>query len=177
MGRATLLTQDLIDQIVGLVKLGNYPLIAARACGVSPNTWYDWLARGREALGIETRDGVRAKARNARTSQVAVIDLYSQLVNAIDEAEAFTEARTVGTLVVAANSDPKSAVTFLERRYPQRWRQHVTTEMVGPDGGPVKPPEGEKVVVVIADTLAGILEAMARAGKLPKLDPPKADPS
>lgn len=169
MGRPSTLTQDLLDNIVGLIRLGNYPLIAARANGVSENTWYDWLARGREALGIETAGGVRGKRRNGHTTQVEVIDLFSQLVIAIDEAQASHEARTVGTLTLAAQSNDRTALALLERRYPARWRQHVTTEMVGPDGGPLKQElKVESEAPSLDDTIAGVLEALSRAGKLPK---------
>lgn len=170
MGRSTLLTEDLIRQIAGLVSLGNYPLVAARASGVDDNTFYDWLARGREAKGEvrPDRGSKRAKERNAH-GVPAVIDLFVQLVNAISEAEANTEARIVGTVVVAAQSNDRAAMAFLERRHPQRWRQHATTELVGPEGGPIR----QDVVThegtpEVSETLAGILEAMARAGKLPK---------
>jgi transposase-like protein len=168
MARPTILTDDLIARIVDLVRLGNYPLVAARACGVGDNTFYDWLARGREANGTVPDRSKKAKARN-QTSRVEVIDQTVKLVNGIAEAEALCEARAVGTIVVAANADHKAAVTFLERRHAQRWRQHVSTEMTGPDGGPIQSQvEVTAPAAPIDETLAGILEAMARAGKLPK---------
>jgi hypothetical protein len=168
MARPTLLTDDLIARIVDLVRLGNYPLIAARANGVADNTFYEWLARGREANGTVVDRSQKAKQRS-KTSQVEVIDQTAKLANAIAEAEALCEARVVGTIVVAANQDNKAAVTFLERRHPQRWRQHVSTEMTGPEGGPIQTQvEVSTPAASVDETLAGILEAMARAGKLPK---------
>lgn len=171
MGRPTLLTRDLIAEIEGYIKLGNYPIVAARAAGVSDGTWYMWLARGRAAQQHHDKVTNRlAKRRNDKTTNVEVIDLYRELVQRIEKAEAYTETRTVGTVVVAAQNDPRSAIAFLERRYPQRWRQRVTTEVVGPDGGPIQSEhiETTEVRVALDDTLAGVLEAMARAGKLPK---------
>jgi len=170
MPRPTILTETLIAEIVGYVTLGNYPLIAARAAGVADSTFYEWLARGREALGDyrPDRGQTNAKVRNAR-GMPEVINLYAKLADNIVQAEAHTEARVVGTIVVAAQGNDRAATTFLERRYPQRWRQHVTTEMVGPDGGPIRQEvETSEKPVNVTDTLAGILEAMARAGKLPK---------
>jgi len=168
MARPTLLTDDLIARITDLVRLGNYPLIAARANGVADNTFYEWLARGREASGTVVGRSKHGK-RAVETGTVTVLDQCSKLSNAIAEAEALCEARVVGTVVVAANADHKAAVTFLERRHPQRWRQHVSTEMTGPEGGPIQTQvEVSTPVGSVDETLAGILEAMARAGKLPK---------
>jgi hypothetical protein len=168
MARPTLLTDDLIAKIVDLVRLGNYPLIAARANGVNDTTFYEWLARGREATGAVVDRSQKAKQRS-KTSQVEVLDKYAQLAQGIAEAEGLCEARVVGTIVVAANQDHRAAVTFLERRHPQRWRQHVSTEMTGPEGGPIQTQvEVSTPAASVDETLAGILEAMARAGKLPK---------
>jgi hypothetical protein len=170
LGRPTILTPELKGQIVDLVSLGNYPLIAARACGVADATFYQWLARGRNR---EEGGSNKAKERGSRVKSISVDghhhpDIFVQLVEEIEKAEGFVEAKTVGRLVVAAQNDPKWSMNLLERRFPQRWRQHVTTEMVGPDGGPIQQQiETKDTTPDLAETLAGVLEALARAGKLP----------
>lgn len=170
MARPTKLTRELFDNIVRLVQLGNYPLVAARANGVPDATFYDWLARGRQR-----EDGSkRAKRLGAASKSVVVTgerdpDIYVEFVDAIARAESLVESRTVGTVVIAAQNNDRAALAFLERRYPQRWRQHVTTEMVGPEGGPIRQEvETKPAEVDVDETLVGIIEAMARAGKLPK---------
>lgn len=50
---------------------------------------------------------------------------------AIDEAEAEAENRNVTAINKAAINDHRAAMTFLERRFPQRWNQKFSVEHTG----------------------------------------------
>jgi hypothetical protein len=95
------------ERIMGLIKLGNFPLTAARACGVSEALWYKWLAAGREGK-----------------------QPFQELVEAIKAAEGEAEAVAVGRINAAAK-DPRhwtAAAWFLERKHPERFSQTVKVQ-------------------------------------------------
>jgi hypothetical protein len=55
MGRRSLLTPELQDRIVRVVKAGNYLNTAAQYCGIGESTLKLWLQRGRAALALRDR--------------------------------------------------------------------------------------------------------------------------
>jgi hypothetical protein len=46
MGRPTKLTPERHRRIVEAIRAGCYAEVAARAAGIVPSTYYDWLQRG-----------------------------------------------------------------------------------------------------------------------------------
>jgi len=170
-GRPTLLTDELLERIVALVKLGNYPSIAAKACGISESTFADWMGRGRLIDGGPVPARYEGRGRKSQAVAIDGIlrpDIYSRLVQEVQAAEGHVEAKTVASVVVAAETNDKTAVTFLERRFPKRWGAHAAVEISGADGGPIKQEvETTGSEPPLSETLTAILEALSRAGKLP----------
>ena len=74
-GRRTLLAPAIAEGVAVRVRKGASPRQALIATGVSPNTCYEWLARGR---GTHTRK--------------AAIEPYTTFVEAIDQAEEVARA-------------------------------------------------------------------------------------
>lgn len=105
IGRPTKLTPKLIDQICQVVANGNYIQTACQIVNISKPTYYDWLKRGGEdqQTGIET--------------------VYSSFLNAIKKAEADSEAKMVEVIrqVATEKKEWLPAMTYLERRHPDRW--------------------------------------------------------
>lgn len=116
MARPTKLTAGVRDRIVQAIRTGNYAEPSARAAGVAPSTYYRWLARGeREQAGI-----------------------YRDFHDAVRLAEAEAEVHAVAILRRAMSEDWRAGLAYLERRYPARWRRQTSTELSGPDGGPIR---------------------------------------
>ena len=89
------LTARILDKIKG----GNFPVVAARACGLSESTFRLWMIRGKEEA-----EGP-----------------YHDFYEAISTADAENEAVLVEYVMDAAQSDVKAAIEVLQRRHGQRW--------------------------------------------------------
>lgn len=116
MARPTKLTPELQERILKAVRAGNYAEAAARASGIAPSTYYRWLQRG----SLEESGA------------------YRDFTEAVRQAEAEAEVHAVAILRRAMGEDWRAALAYLERRYPGRWRRHTSTELTGPDGGPIR---------------------------------------
>lgn len=60
-------------------------------------------------------------------------------------AEAEAEVHAVAIVRRAMSEDWRAALAYLERRHPDRWRAHRTTELTGPDGGPIATEHTQKL--------------------------------
>jgi hypothetical protein len=107
MARPTKLTSEVRDAILASIEAGAYAEQAARAAGIAPSTFYAWRERGEagEEPFLEFVEALRAR-------------------EAIAEIVAVTVLRDA-----AAGGDWRAAAHFLERRFPQRWRRHDSTEI------------------------------------------------
>lgn len=101
MGRPTKLTPEIEAQILKLVRGHNYAETAARACGISKDTFRSWVTMGQKGH------------RRFRA--------FSQ---AIDEAMAISEVKLVAE---ASNGGPKgiAALAILERKHCHTWGRRV----------------------------------------------------
>ena len=116
MARPTKLTEPVRERVVTAIRAGNYAESAARAAGIAPSTYYRWIERGeREREGI-----------------------HRDFLEAVRLAEAEAEVHAVALIRRAMAEDWRAALAYLERRYPGRWRRHTSTELTGPDGGPIR---------------------------------------
>ena len=113
-GRPTKWTQEMQDQIVKVIKVGNYIETAAVFAGISKDTLYDWLKRGR-----------------------AGEDPYAGFSDAVEGALAASEVSDVNRLFTLAQSDARVIEWRLERRFPQNWgrQQRIEVAEADKDGG------------------------------------------
>lgn len=123
--RRAQLTPEVIEKISNLIKVGNYPAVAARGAGVSERTFYLWLKKGREGKAP-----------------------YSHLVQAIEEANTSLEIALVATIRKALPENPGFAFEMLKRRFGERWNtqhpQHIqvqTTNQVVVNNQPAVEPD------------------------------------
>lgn len=87
-----------MQQIVDRVEAGNFRETAAASAGVSAGTLRAWLRKG-------------AKGKQP----------FKSFSEQLDRAEAESESGIVEKLADLAESDPKTAILFLERRWRERW--------------------------------------------------------
>lgn len=155
MARPTLLTPERTEKIVQLIAAGNFSETAALASGISKQTYYNWLARGRaERERLNDKPNLKPKAKE---------EPYLEFFDAIEKARAEAEARMV-VLITKAAQEPKTwqaAAWWLERVAPQKYGRVNRTELSGPEGAPIKSETKniamtEAEVIALADEILGI---------------------
>lgn len=93
-----LLTAEISNRLVDLVRRGNFLEVACKACGVTPSQLHKWLERGHSGEQPYRELGLRLSAAQAEAEIV--------LVESLNE---------------AASRDWKAAAWKLERKYPDRY--------------------------------------------------------
>lgn len=111
----TLLNAEMQDKLVNLIRAGNYAEVAARACGINKQTFYNWLSRG--GRGEEP---------------------FTALVDAIENATAQAEARDVALIGKAAETYWQAAAWRLERKNARRWGRKDHLEVAGDPEAPMQ---------------------------------------
>ena len=120
-GRKSKLTKELIEEAVKLIKVGNYAVVVANYLGIGETTWYRWLQEGEQAKS----------------------GLKREFWESIKKAEAVPEIRNVNIIQKAAEDNWQAAMTYLQRRFPERWGRRdfqVNGEIqhTGKDGEPIE---------------------------------------
>jgi transposase len=144
MAMPTKLTPQVQERVVSALNAGNYQDTAARYAGITRATFYNWLERGR----IE-RERIAAGEKALKPERI-----YLDFLDAVENARANAEVRSVALIQKAANEGTwQAAAWFLERSHPQRWARLNRTEISGPQGGPIE-------TTVDAETLEEKLSAL-----------------
>lgn len=107
------LTPEMTERVAKYIRAGNFIETASAASGIHKSTLYDWLKRGaRERQRVAASATARVRKSEA---------LYVAFSEAIEKAQAESEARDILLIGQAAKSDWKAAAWRLERKYPQRF--------------------------------------------------------
>ena len=96
----------LIRRICRKIEDGIHPPTAARACGVSANTFYYWL----------------------RQAEANPSSKYAEVVNQFSQADARAEITLASYLIEAAKDDWKAAEAVLKRRF-SNWSDRQVTKI------------------------------------------------
>ena len=104
MARPDKLTEETHNAIVAAVAAGNYMETAAAYAGISKDTLYKWLKRGRRCE--------RGK--------------YRQFTDAVEKAQGESEVRDLQA--IGLDSSWQSKAWRLERRFPQNWGRRAVAE-------------------------------------------------
>ena len=123
-GRPPRLTKELQDRIVAFVRIGGYPDVAARACGVPRRTFFEWMQRGRDTHPTRKPTPALVRFAEAVDQAVALAELHH--VTRIYEFAHGTRgaAKSSMTLAQAVQSQ-----WMLGRRFWERWGQRPATAM------------------------------------------------
>jgi hypothetical protein len=169
------LNDELIDKLVELVGVGNYIEVAAAACGITGKTYYEYMKIGRtlsEQYGTTDPDDLPATVNDYDR---LCLKLFGRMTIANAQAEAFA----VATVRKHMPDQWAAAMTFLERRFPGRWKRRDETTVRTPFD-----PAGDSAEVGGIDErrlledpdaihlLHEALEKVAR-GQLPAATPPE----
>jgi len=120
-GRRSKLTREVQEKITRVIRAGNYAYIAAEYAGISQTTFYRWLEQG-------------AEQKRGR---------YREFREAVKAAEREAEIHAVATIQQHMGKNWQAAMTFLERKFPQRWGRRLDVTSDGHEIG--------KFEVVIVD--------------------------
>jgi transposase-like protein len=115
-GKPTLLTPERIEQLVAVLRAGNYIGVAARAAGVGERTLREWMQRG-------TSDAERERP-------------FREFRERVEAALSEGEVRNVALIAAAASENWLAAAWLLERHFPERWSKASTRVRL-----PTVPPE------------------------------------
>lgn len=118
--RPSLLSAEITDRIVRMVRAGSYKEVAARAAGIGTSTLYSWQERG-EADRVEGR----------QTEHAAFVE-------ALTRAEAEAEVHAIAAVRKVMETDWRAAMDYLARRYPERWAKREKLEHTGAQGGAIR---------------------------------------
>ena len=142
------LTPKVRDAICDAIAAGNYVEIAASAGGVTKQSVYNWLQRGRDEVAL-IEDG-----HEPRKTEAAYVDF----LDAVTRAERQAEADAVRIWREQMPDDWRAAKEYLARRFGERWGDRQRVEMTGKDGGPVEQrvvgDSGREEVTAMIDELA-----------------------
>jgi hypothetical protein len=100
-GRKSTLTPATADNIVVMLRAGNYMGVALAASGVPKQTFSDWMQRGESDADIDAP--------------------YRELRARVLQARAEGEVRNVAQIARAAATNWQAAAWMLERQFPDRW--------------------------------------------------------
>jgi len=118
-GRPSKLTKEIQQSVYNYILAGSYAEIAAVATGISKQTYYKWMQRGRQRKGRQ----------------------YIEFLEAIEEALALSEVSRLARITRLADAGNLQADTFvLERMYPDRWgrKDRLKQEITGEKSGPLE---------------------------------------
>src|SRR5690554_1753534 len=139
MARPTKLTPKLQDEILKVIRSGNYIETACAYVGINKSTFYDWLKRGAREKDRLAKNP-RAKVRKSEKP-------YVDFSNAVEKALAHAEIRDVAIIGKAAEENWQAAAWRLERKFTERWgrKEKYALEHTGKDGGPIETSHTEQI--------------------------------
>jgi len=110
-GRPCLLDdKNIYDRLIDLVLSGNYYCVACAACDIAYQTFNLWMQEGKRLAKdyLNNEDKIPKSKRK-----------FFEFFYAIKKAEALVETDIVSKLL--SDKDWKAQMTYLERKYPDRW--------------------------------------------------------
>lgn len=110
------LNDGMIIALSEAVAKGNYAVTASRLCGIDEHTLIRWVELGAIEFAKDEPD---------------TEDIYLRLYSALKRAEAQAEAELVNVVRESATKKKEwlPAMTFLERRHPDRWGRKDRTRV------------------------------------------------
>jgi hypothetical protein len=118
--------------IVEAVRAGNYANVAAASAGIHRSTYFAWMNRGEAASdALSSGDPVDE-------AEIAFADFHDR----VRQAEAEAEMAAVAS-VREAKGGWQAHMTYLERRFPVRWRRMDGIKHAGGRGADASTPEEE----------------------------------
>jgi hypothetical protein len=130
-GRPSKLTPERAARVIQLISTGNYIETSCAAAGIDQTTYYHWIGVGRTIVQTCGNDP-ETWPSDLSPYERDCAQFFSDIVKANAEAEAYA----VTAVRAAMGTSWQAAMTWLERKYPDRWKRRdelTTNPMVGPE--------------------------------------------
>ena len=129
---------DTAVKIIQYVAMGAFLETAASCAGVCKMTLHNWCKAGEDANHPRSTEELRAWK------------------TALDEAEAFAEARAVSGILQAGATSWQAYAWYLERKHWNRWRAKTGVIAENPDGSAAAPPKLEVTLFEGGDSTSAV---------------------
>lgn len=117
-GAPTKLTPELQARLIQYLRQGNYIVTACNAVGIDRTSFWRWMQ-----IGEQETEGIHFEFCNAAKQAMAEGEAEMALRVRSATRDRVVEAAPEGFVLIP--SSWQAAMTFLERRYPQRWGRRV----------------------------------------------------
>lgn len=114
-GRPTKIEPEIHQKLIESISAGNYLETAASYVGITPATVRNWMRRGAK------EQARRERCLDPKDDEAPFLVFYGDITAAMARAE----ERAVLQIVNAGKEHWQAALSFLERRFPQRWSARV----------------------------------------------------
>jgi len=116
LGRRSLLTEHLAEEIARRLRAGLSRAAAAESLGIARETFWRWMRWGEEAEHCEVPDCADPHHGPPRGDLT-----YADFCNVVRRSEAEAVVAASRTIVSAFDRDWRAAAWWLERRCPEEW--------------------------------------------------------
>lgn len=132
------LDEDLMQGIVTRIKAGAYKTVACRSVGINVKTMRKWENTGKMVFDKLVKDygeDVALTYDETSDSPWPAEEVHPnlwmcfRLMKSMDKAEAEVEVLMTGYITAAARENWLPAMTFLERKHPDRWKRRDLHEV------------------------------------------------
>jgi hypothetical protein len=129
MAGSKLENAEVIQELINLIKVGNYLGTACAAVGVSEVTYYKWMKIGADVEEFISghKDEEELKERMEEGEVVLYFSVHQvrcwNFRREVQKATAMGEAYAVAMVRSQMPQQWTAAMTFLERRFPHRWKR------------------------------------------------------
>lgn len=129
-GRKLKLTDTVTRDITAALSIGATIEIACAYAAVSPDSYYNWMRKAKEALAkLEADPDAKLTSNEKR---------YVQFFNKVEESQAWAAVGWLQVINESAERSPEWCKWLLKVRYPEGYSEVQKQEITGRDGGPVE---------------------------------------
>ena len=169
--RKTKLTTERKELLLQEIEDGSTRELAARLAGISEQTLYNWIKRGREYEPDDSLDrmkkgelvkrargqGITGAAKLTKTQLIDKLEeserIYQDFYFELQRAEARAMKKHIKNIVRAGTEDWKASAWYLERRDPDNWGRRDRVHLDNQHSGTIETKETQETKIEIIQKL------------------------
>lgn len=110
-GRKLILDYELIEKVEQLLKEGHYQKTVYEYLGISSQTWYNWINKGKELSQLDEEELL----------EIPNAILYIEFFDTVKRASSHAEMEAANMIKKHGKKSWQAYAWFLERRFRERW--------------------------------------------------------